>query len=77
MTTTEKEQQGSLFDEIVRHSGLQKDVVIGELNEYLHLSGKKLEDLSLNDMRSIVSQYVRKTVLELAEDKESPSKALC
>lgn len=67
MTSKSEEQQGSLFDQIVRHSGLDKEVVVEELGEYLHQRGKKIEELTLNDIRSIVSQYVRKTFLEMSD----------
>ena len=62
--------QANIFEQIVKLSGLDKKVLTQELRDYLAISGKSIEDLTLNEMRSIVSQYARRTILELLHSEK-------
>lgn len=66
--SSEKNNQGSLFDEIVTLSGLNKATVLKELEDIAVSQGKQLEDLTLDEMRAVMAQYVRKTFLEVSQE---------
>lgn len=66
-----KTTQKNIFEQIVELSGLDKQVITQELQDYLSTSGKKVEDLTLNDIRSIVAQYARRTILELVHTQKT------
>jgi hypothetical protein len=64
---SEDKTQGCVFDQIVNLSGLDREVVIQELKHYTGLRNKPLQDLTLDDMRVVVAQYLRKTFSEMLE----------
>jgi hypothetical protein len=53
----------NILDEIIQLSGLDKNIVMGELKDYLNTSGKKAEDLTLNEIRNIIIRYARRIVI--------------
>lgn len=65
-SSTEQEciSKNSIFDEIVKLSGLDENLVASELNEHIRSLGKRPQDLTLPELRAVISQYARKTILE-------------
>ncbi len=62
--TSKEDTQGCVFDQVVAHSGLDKDTIIKELGDDLLFAGKDINELTIEDVRSIVAQYMRKVFLE-------------
>ncbi len=65
-----------LFGQVTDATGLPKDAIAGELERLLNAAGVGRTDMTLDDLRRILSEYVQDVLLAAKEDlaKTEPSK---
>jgi hypothetical protein len=64
-----------LFNEVTSATGLPKDVVSDELNRLLAQSGLTKDDMTLDDLRHVLAEYVQDILLN-AKHEFSEKKAV-
>lgn len=54
----------SVFEELIDHTGLPKELISKELTEQLEKKGLSPNSLSLDDLRVVLSEYLQDVILE-------------
>ncbi len=62
----------TLIKTVIDSTGLPSDPIAEELNRLIEKAGLQKESLTLDDMRTILADYLQDTLLDLKKTYQSP-----
>lgn len=60
-----------LFDQVTDATGLPKELISKELDQLLDSAGVTRDEMTLDDLRQILAEYVQDVLLQIQNESES------
>lgn len=61
-----------LFRQVTEATGLPKDLISDELSQLLEVAGVERNEMTLDDLRMVLADYVQDVLLKIREEQQPP-----